>query len=1039
MKHFYRLIILLSLTTHFCYGQAPAIEWQKCLGGTSNDFAKVIKPTPDGGYIVGGFVQSKDGDIIGFKGGTYDIWIAKLNNNGAVQWSRCYGGNGVDRLGTLILTTDGGYIMGGVTSSTNGDVSKSYGSTDVWIVKIDATGNIQWEKSLGGTGGEGANAIEQTSDGGYIVAGSTSSTAPYVTAAHGSSDAWIVKLDNAGNIQWEHAYGAEFQDGFAAIKQTKDGGYIAAGSSNSINANGSGDVTGNHGSNDIWVVKINSTGALQWQKSYGGSADEYTETMELTPGNFGCIILGTTNSKNGDVTNHQPTISGFKDAWLLKIDDTGNIQWQNCLGSSGDDVGHTVKVLGPASAGGYIVSAGAGLGDGNVSGFKRFGDAWILKIKMNGTIDWQQCYGGSFFDDALSIEPTLDGGFVFAGYTTSNDGDVSGLKGINNCWVVKLGAVCKPTTVISASASVACAGTPIVFSQVSTFAGPNDLFQWKVNGVIMANGGFTYTSSTLKDGDKVSCTRTTNMQCATGAVIHSNEITVSIYSVVISGDSCAGSTLTLTANVVPSNIVWSLNSIPVPTQNAATFIPQSPGNYTASITTPAGCKATSNIIKVVTTQTPQVTITSNMAAACAGSAVNFVAVPVYGGNAPLYQWKINGVSVGTNNVLSTFTTTALKAGDSVSCVMTGNATGCISSPTAVSNAVAVAVLPPAVALVSIATTDSLICAGTTVTFTAIVVNGGTNPTYQWKVNNINVSAVNNSVFSTASVKDGDVISCELTSNANLCFATPTSLSNTITIHTIASSGPAITIAANDTLVCAGSAVYFSSVAANGGPNPLYQWKVNGVNAGAALPTYNSINFKNGDVISCTLTSDKRCVVSTQAVSNIVSIQVDAMPTLKLLPDTIITSGSSVVLVTSSTGNITSYQWSPSASLNNSTIANPLATPLATTNYKLTVATPGGCKATAQVTVSVNIALLIPSGFSPNNDGINDVWNIPALSYYTGSTVEVFDRHGRSLFQSKGYGKPWDGSSKGRKLPVGTYYYVIKSKEVNKSGSVTILR
>jgi hypothetical protein len=182
--------------------------------------------------------------------GSQDCLIVKLDTHGNIQWQKSLGGSGFDSIASIQQTSDGSYIIAGVLESSDSDVTG--GGYDFWIVKLDSLGTLQWQKSLGGSDNDEAKSIQQTSDGGYIIAGSSFSNNGDVTGNHGNQDYWIVKLDSLGTIQWQKSLGGSEEDEAKSIQQTSDGGYIIAGSSFSNN----GDVTGNHGGFDYWIVKL---------------------------------------------------------------------------------------------------------------------------------------------------------------------------------------------------------------------------------------------------------------------------------------------------------------------------------------------------------------------------------------------------------------------------------------------------------------------------------------------------------------------------------------------------------------------------------------------------------------------------------------------------------------------------------------------------------------------------------------------------------------------------------------------------------------
>lgn len=415
------LLLSLLLISSFGFGQEPVIEWQKSLGGTGTDKAETIKQTTDGGYVVAGYSLSNDEDVTG-NNGFYDYWIVKLDSSGNITWQKSLGGTNQDQAYSIQQTTDGGYIVAGITWSNDGDVTGHHGMFDSWIVKLNASGDITWQKSLGGSYRDEAYSIQQTTDGGYIVAGNSYSNDGDVTGNNGTYDYWIIKLDDSGNITWQKSLGGSVGDFAYSIKQTADGGYIVAGRSDSND----GDVTGHHGStsySDAWIVKLDASGNIIWQKSLGGSGvDEAYSIEQTTNGSY--IVAGHTESTDGDVIGN----SGGVKYWVIKLDASGNIIWQKplSLNNSNWSVAESIK---QTADGGYVVTGYNNDGDFDFS---------VVKLDTSGNITWQKSIGGSWSDEARSIQQTTDGGFIVAGYSESTDGDVSGNKGEEDFWVVKL-------------------------------------------------------------------------------------------------------------------------------------------------------------------------------------------------------------------------------------------------------------------------------------------------------------------------------------------------------------------------------------------------------------------------------------------------------------------------------------------------------------------------------------------------------------------------------------------------------------------------
>ncbi|MBS1939311.1 MAG: T9SS type A sorting domain-containing protein [Bacteroidetes bacterium] len=391
-----------------------------------------IIQTSDGGFVGAGFTNSTNGDVSG-NHGIIDAWVVKLNNTGSLQWQKCIGGTEQDFAHSIQQTSDGGFILVGSTQSNDGDVSGLHeganGGRDVWVVRLDNTGNIQWQKCLGGTGGEEAYSIQQTSDGGYVLGGYTNSNDGDVSGGHGGSDAWVVKLSAYGAIEWQKCMGGTGNDRATSVQQTTDGGYIVAGSTYSND----GDVSGNHGNSDAWAVKIDAVGNIEWQRCLGGS---YVEDLNYSvkqniDGSF--IMAGTTRSNDGDVSENHGVMNG----WIINLDALGNVQWQKCIGGSYLEGINSIELT---SDGGTVVVGRASSNDGDVEGVQGGDDFWVVKLSNSGALQWQKCLGGTGSDQGYSIQQTSDEGYILSGWTQSNDVDVSGNHGgVFDVWVVKLG------------------------------------------------------------------------------------------------------------------------------------------------------------------------------------------------------------------------------------------------------------------------------------------------------------------------------------------------------------------------------------------------------------------------------------------------------------------------------------------------------------------------------------------------------------------------------------------------------------------------
>ncbi|SRX72472.1 T9SS type A sorting domain-containing protein [Aequorivita antarctica] len=423
MKFIIYPFLLLIFTTVF--SQAPSIEWEKSYGGSKFDLPSSIFQTADNGYVIAGNSRSDDGDLT-LNHGNGDYWIVKISSNGQLEWQKSLGGSRGDTAYSILQTMDGGYMASGFTSSSDGDVTFNHGASDIWVVKLDSEGNIEWEKSYGGTSNETGHNIIQTLEGGYIIAANTSSNDGDVSNNNGGVDYWIIKISSTGLIEWEKNYGGSDNEWAYRILQLADGSYIVAG----ITTSNDGDVSFNHGGYDYWVVKLSSIGSIEWEKTFGGSLEDSLKSIDLTQ-DGGFILGGHSKSLDGDVSINY----GARDFWILKLSGSGNIQWEKSFGGTLEDF---VTNIEQAPNGDYIISGYTGSNDGHVSNNYGGFDYWLVKTNSSGSIIWTKCYGGSNWDLPADFTLTSDNSIALCGRSESIDGDVSENKGGADYWIVKL-------------------------------------------------------------------------------------------------------------------------------------------------------------------------------------------------------------------------------------------------------------------------------------------------------------------------------------------------------------------------------------------------------------------------------------------------------------------------------------------------------------------------------------------------------------------------------------------------------------------------
>jgi len=367
------------------------LVWQKSYGGSLNEGVHRAIQTSDGGIVVVGYAESSDGNLTG-NNGLKDMWILKINADNSVAWQKNFGGSADDEATDIIEAADGSFIVIGNTSSTDGDVLQNKGFNDYWILNIDTAGTVIWQKTFGGSSDDIASSVVQTDDGGFIIAGSSFSTDGDIENhfyTNNYSDYFIIKTDDHGNKEWVKNYGGNATDNLTQILKTGDGGYMLCGFSDSDN----GDVTGNHGNMDTWVIKISSTGGIQWQKSVGGSADDMAFSItQRTDGDY--VLCGNTASDDGMVSGNY----GVKDIWVVRLNASGPVVWQKCLGGSMLDDSYSMQLLDDENC---VISGYSGSSDDDVTSNHGDLDLWLLKLSNLSALENFTFSGEEF----LSVYP----------------------------------------------------------------------------------------------------------------------------------------------------------------------------------------------------------------------------------------------------------------------------------------------------------------------------------------------------------------------------------------------------------------------------------------------------------------------------------------------------------------------------------------------------------------------------------------------------------------------------------------------------------
>ena len=401
------------------------------MGGSKNDVYKSIANTTDGGYVILGYTQSKDGDISTKLTEDFDFWVLKFSADNTLLWSKTFGGSKDDRGEDIIATKDGGFALLGYSQSTDNDVTSNAGSKDFWLLKLTSSGALSWQKNFGFLGSDYGTALLETNDNGYLITGVLDVTASNgqgnsrSTQKHAGGNIWAIKLNNSGDLEWSKYYGGSSTDIPLGVVKTIDNGFIIAGSSDSAD----GDITNNKGGYDFWILKIEANGTVVWGKNFGGSEiDEASAITQTNDGNF--IVVGDTRSSDKDVSNN----NGAADLWMLKISQEGILIWEKTFGGTSFDVGRSIS---RTQDNGFIISGSSRSLDANFNNQGQ-NDALIIKVDSEGNIVWQETVGGreiDFLYDAVELNNKT---VIAVGESNSEDGDIPENKGFSDGLIIQI-------------------------------------------------------------------------------------------------------------------------------------------------------------------------------------------------------------------------------------------------------------------------------------------------------------------------------------------------------------------------------------------------------------------------------------------------------------------------------------------------------------------------------------------------------------------------------------------------------------------------
>jgi gliding motility-associated-like protein len=1035
MKKIFTLLILF--TALYTNAQiVPEIQWQTSLGSEEADISGGITPTSDGGYIAFGNVIGLSGNVTTFNGFS-DYWIAKLDADGVLEWERSYGGSGYEgaasdgflRIETSKIrqTADGGYILGANSWSSDGDVSANFGGSDAWLVKLDSSGNIEWEQNYGTDGDEYFTDIKVTDDGGYIM---THFTVDWNTLIFNST---ITKLDTQGNTEWANAYGEGLYifSSLYGVSQTSDGGYIATGTTD---AEASATTPANEvfpGFNDpnsrLWVLKISATGGFEWAKTYGGSSiDEGYCITEDPDGNF--VVTGMTYSGDGDVVGH-PNANNTPSAWVLKLDSTGELLWERTFGEGAGAVDVAVMPDGNYVVGGNFLS--------NMEANGQFvdtlgeADEYLKKLdQATGNAVWTKTMGGTLQDVLWGFELAPDGGFIVTGASRSSNGDATGNIGDFDYWVVKLGPDCVVPVLTAQTAYTVCSGNDLTLSAASD----GNIINWYASetstAILFTGTDFVVPAVTADASYWVEAVS------PTGCTAQRTEVTVSVTALPVltvattAYTICENTTVALTAAAAPGNIIAWYDSADATTPIASgtaftTPVLTADTSYWAEASDPLTTCVSARIeVTVEVTPLPIVTV-DTVVSVCNNTAATLTATTATGN---IISWYDSANATAPIAAGTVFTTPALTANTSYWVEVSNPQTNCVSDRTEI--AVTVTPLPA----LTVATTVYNTCENTTALLTAATTTGNLIVWYDSATATQPVA--NGAEFTTPALTQNTSYWVQAYDPQTHCVSDRTEVTITITPGSLAIVGFSYT----DASVCVL------------GNNPSFVADA-GFNWGGTFSSASglSINAATGEIDLSSSDAGIYTVTYTFATSGCllggshsadITIADPVTPVVSFNYGEICTNDTSADPVLGS-GFTEGGTFSAASGLSVDAVTGAIDVTQSTPGTYLVVyqleedvdtCTPAG---RFESTVGINICQ-IQRGISPNGDDLNDRFDLTGLDV---RQLSIYNRYGTEIYVQSDYVKEWAGQDKdGKELPTGTYFYAIeKTSGDNVTGWIYINR
>lgn len=408
----------------------PAILHQASVGSHADDAFHAVEPAPGGGCIAVGFSTLPVSDTR-TDHGRRELLVVKYGQNGAQEWKKTFGGRENDEACDLVVLDDGSSLVVGSTHSPQGDVSGYHGCSDLWALRLDASGNMRWQKAFGGSLEDFGLGVVSAEAGGFVISGATSSNDGDVSGNLGRSDAWLIRIDDAGNLLWQTCFGGQGDDMAFNVIRGVDDGFVAVGRIERLPTAENVESQTN-GLGNVLAAKITASGTIAWQSDFGGWEEDIGYGIAAAADST-YIISGMTRSYNASARDHL----GGDDAWVLDIDSTGHMLWSKVFGGWADDVLRSIR---PTSDGNFICigNTASANASGDVSGLHgNSSDLWLLAIDGMGSLLWQRCLGGRDTDVGYDAYDLSNGSFRAVGAGSPRGGcDIAGGGTGEDAWIL---------------------------------------------------------------------------------------------------------------------------------------------------------------------------------------------------------------------------------------------------------------------------------------------------------------------------------------------------------------------------------------------------------------------------------------------------------------------------------------------------------------------------------------------------------------------------------------------------------------------------